>query len=68
MFRYMIDTCFWVDLKEDRKGYNSEPLGEYALKLLSVIKADVIVVSDILIRESLENSSRFTQQLKSMAC
>ena len=38
---------------EDRKGYNNEPLGDYALKLFSLIKAKnaVLVISDMLIRE-----------------
>lgn len=51
--RYMIDTSIWVDLYEDRKGHFNEPFGEYALKLLSLIKAgeSKIVITDLLIRE-----------------
>ena len=51
--KYYIDSSIWIDLYEDRKGYNNEPLGEYALKLLAMIKAQekTIVISDRLIRE-----------------
>ena len=50
---YIIDTSIWVDLYEDRKGYNNEPLGDYAFKLLVKIKANekVIVLTDFLIKE-----------------
>ena len=50
---YIIDTSIWVDLYEDRKGYNNEPLGNYAFKLLVKIKAkeSAIVLTDFLIRE-----------------
>ena len=50
---YTIDTSIWVDLYEDRKGYNNEPLGDYAFKLLVKIKAkeSAIVLTDFLIRE-----------------
>jgi len=53
MKKYYIDTAIWIDLYEDRFGYNKEPLGDYAWKLFSLIKAknDIIVVSDFLIRE-----------------
>ena len=50
---YIIDTSIWVDLYEDRKGHNNEPLGDYAFKLLVKIKAkeSAIVLTDFLIRE-----------------
>ncbi len=50
---YIIDTSIWVDLYEDRKGYDNEPLGDYAFKLLVKIKAQekVIVLTDFLIKE-----------------
>ena len=50
---YIIDTSIWVDLYEDRKGYNNEPLGNYAFKLLVKIKAkeSAIVLTDFLIKE-----------------
>ena len=50
---YIIDTSIWVDLYEDRKGYNNEPLGDYAFKLLVKIKAkeSAIVLTDFLIKE-----------------
>jgi predicted nucleic acid-binding protein len=51
--KYLINTSIWIDLYEDRKGFNNEPLGDYALKLLSKIKAkeDIIVLTDLLVRE-----------------
>ena len=51
--KYYIDTSIWMDLYEDRKGYNNEPLGDYAFKLLSVIKTrkDKLIITDLLIRE-----------------
>ena len=50
---YIIDTSIWVDLYEDRKGYNNEPLGDYAFKLLVKIKAkeSAIVLTDFLVKE-----------------
>ena len=50
---YIIDTSIWVDLYEDRKDYNNEPLGDYAFKLLVKIKAkgSFIVLTDFLIKE-----------------
>ena len=50
---YIIDASIWVDFYEDRKGYNNEPLGDYAFKLLVKIKAQekVIVLTDFLIKE-----------------
>lgn len=60
--RYLIDTSIWVDLYEDRKGFYNEPLGDYALKILSMIQAkgDVIALTDLLIRE-LESSYSMPQ-------
>src|SRR3989344_2462425 len=57
--KYYIDTSIWMDLLEDRKGYNDEPLGDYALKLFAMIKAKKhqLVVSDLLIRELESNYS-----------
>ncbi len=51
--KYYVDTSIWMDLVEDRKGYNNEPLGSYALKLFAMIKAKKhkMVVSDLLVRE-----------------
>lgn len=42
-----------MDIYEDRKGRNGEPIGDYALKLFSIIKAKgyVLVISDLLVRE-----------------
>lgn len=57
--KYYVDTSIWMDLLEDRKGYNDEPLGDYALKLFAIIKAKKhkLVVSDLLIRELESNYS-----------
>lgn len=51
--KYYIDTSIWIDLLEDRQGYNNEPLGNFALKLFALIKAkkSTLVISDLLIRE-----------------
>jgi predicted nucleic acid-binding protein len=57
--KYYVDTSIWMDLVEDRKGYNDEPLGNYALKLFALIKAKKhkMVVSDLLVRELESNYS-----------
>ncbi len=51
--KFYIDTSIWIDLYEDRKGFNKEPLGDYALKLFGMIKAnkDILVITDLLIKE-----------------
>ena len=51
--KYYVDTSIWIDLLEDRKGYNNEPLGDFALKLFSLIKAkkSTLIISDLLVRE-----------------
>ena len=51
--KYYLDTSIWIDIYEDRKGYNQEPLGDFAWKLLALIKAKKykLVISDLLIRE-----------------
>ncbi|TKJ17823.1 hypothetical protein CEE44_04855 [Candidatus Woesearchaeota archaeon B3_Woes] len=51
--KYYIDTSIWMDIYEDRKGYNNEPLGDFALKLFSLIKAKNhnLIISYLLIRE-----------------
>ncbi len=57
--KFYVDTSIWMDLLEDRKGYNNEPLGEYALKLFSLIKAkkNTLIITDLLIRELESNYS-----------
>jgi|SRR3989338_370761 len=57
--KYYVDTSIWMDLLEDRKGFNDEPLGDYALKLFTMIKAKnhKLVLSDLLIRELESNYS-----------
>ncbi len=51
--KFLIDTAIWIDLYEDRVGYQNEPLGDYALKLLARIQAakETIVLTDFLMRE-----------------
>ena len=51
--RFLIDTSIWIDLYENRSGFNGEPLGDYALKLLSFIKTNHhrIVLTKTLLRE-----------------
>ena len=57
--KYYVDTSIWMDLLEDRKGFNGELLGVYALKLFAMIKAKnhKLVLSDLLIRELESNYS-----------
>lgn len=47
---FCIDTSIWVDLIENRTGFNDEPLGEYAQKLfyMILVNQQKIFVSDIL--------------------
>lgn len=52
MMDFYIDTSIWIDLLEDRKDYNGKPLGEYALKLFSMIKEKhTIILSDAIYKE-----------------
>jgi len=53
---YYIDTSIWMDLYENRKGYDNEPLGDFAYYLFSSImrENDHIIISDVVIQE-LEN-------------
>jgi predicted nucleic acid-binding protein len=59
MERYYIDTSIWIDLYEDRKGYNGEPLGDYALRLFSLLSQgrNRLIMTNILF---LELSKRFS--------
>lgn len=51
--KFYIDTAIWIDLCLDRKGFNNEPLGTYALKLFSQILANknILLISSFLIKE-----------------
>ena len=64
--QYLIDTSIWVDLYENRTGYNGEPLGDYAFKLLSLIKTnqDKIIITDFIIKELEANYS--IEQIRGM--
>src|SRR3989344_6674834 len=57
--KYLIDTSIWVDVYDDRKGFNDEPLGDYALNLLVNIKAkeEIVVITDLLLAELSMNYS-----------
>lgn len=57
--RYYVDTSIWMDLYEYRRGYDGEPLGDFALRLLGRIRAeqDVLVVTDLLFKELKANYS-----------
>lgn len=51
--RYYLDTSIWMDYYEERKGYNEEPLANYAWKLLTLIKSKKykLIITDLLIKE-----------------
>ena len=51
--KYYADTSIWIDLYEDRKGFNNEKLGDYALDLFYFIidKNHRLIISDLLIKE-----------------
>jgi predicted nucleic acid-binding protein len=51
--RYYLDTSIWIDIYEDRVGFNGEPLGEFGFQLLLMIKEnkEKIVISDIVYSE-----------------
>jgi len=53
MVKYYLDTSIWMDIYENRKGYFGEPLGEFGIKLISLIlnKKSKIIISDLLIIE-----------------
>ena len=53
MVKYYLDTCIWIDLLEDRKGPKDEHFGEFAFRLLSLIKLQghKVIISDHLIQE-----------------
>lgn len=57
--KFYLDTSIWIDLYEDRKGFNNEPLGDYAWALFSYIMKNnyKIAVSDIVLRELLKKYS-----------
>jgi predicted nucleic acid-binding protein len=53
IMRFYVDTSIWMDIYGDRKGFNDEPLGDFALKLFILIKSrkDKLIISDLLINE-----------------
>ena len=64
--RYYLDTSIWMDLYEDRIGFNNEPLGDFAWKLFALIKVKghKIMISDLLLAELKVNYS--DEQIKGM--
>ncbi|MCX6710196.1 MAG: PIN domain-containing protein [Candidatus Woesearchaeota archaeon] len=55
MPRYYFDTAIWIDILNDRVGFQNEPLGEYGLKLAEQIisSGNKIVISDAVLDELL---------------
>lgn len=51
--RFYLDTSIWMDIYEDRKGYNGELLGEFGWKLLTLLKSKKhkLIITDLLIKE-----------------
>lgn len=51
--KFYLDTSIWIDIYEDRKGYNNEPLGDFGFNLILFIKSKgyKLVISDTLINE-----------------
>ncbi len=51
--RWYVDTSIWMDLYDDRKGYRDEPLGDFAWKLMKLIKEreNKLIITDHLMRE-----------------
>jgi len=51
--KYYLDTSIWMDVYEDRRGYNNEPLGDYGLKFLALIQAKKfkLIITDLIIKE-----------------
>jgi len=64
--KYYLDTSIWMDIYEDRKGYNQEPLGDYAGKLLILIKIKKykLIITELLIKELEMNYS--VDEIKNM--
>ncbi|MBI2672182.1 hypothetical protein HYX16_04575 [Candidatus Woesearchaeota archaeon] len=50
--KYYLDTSIWMDIYEDRKGFDNEPLGDFAWRLLAFIKAKKykIIITDLVIK------------------
>ena len=65
--KYLIDTSIWVDLYDDRKGFNNEPLGDYALKFLAKLKLEEkpVILTDFLMKE-LEMNNYSLEQINGM--
>lgn len=51
--KYYLDTCIWIDFLENRIGYNGEPFGNYAFRLLCFIQSTngKLIISNLLIKE-----------------
>ncbi len=66
MKKYYLDASIWIDLYENRQGFNNEPFGDFAWKLFALVKAtkSKLVISDFLIRELESNYS--TEEINGM--
>jgi predicted nucleic acid-binding protein len=66
MNKYYIDASIWMDLIEERFGYQNEPLWLYANNLFTFIKLNnyTLIISDVLI---IELSTKYSvQQINGM--
>lgn len=70
---YYVDAAIWIDFFEDRKGYNNEPLGEFAYLFLSLVKTknEKIAITDFLVEElkrgyTLEEIEKMIGQFKEL--
>jgi len=53
MVMFYLDTSILIDFLEDRRGFNDEPFGSYAQRLIALIKlrGDSLILSEIILEE-----------------
>ena len=51
--RFYLDSSIWIDIYEDRKGYQGELLGRFGIRLLGMLvdRKEELVITDLLIEE-----------------
>lgn len=51
--KFYLDTCIWIDLYEDRRGYTDETLATPVFQLFSLIikRGDRIIISNVILKE-----------------
>jgi len=51
--RFLIDTCIWRDLQENRIDYKNKPIGEYAWQLFAFIRSKnhKIILTELFMKE-----------------